>query len=72
MFVFDIMQATRAHFRHFIKQARNHAEASLRKPRHQHHMPRRKETHTLLLANNKGTDQPVHLRSHISTFVISS
>ena len=29
-----------------------------------------RETLTLMLANNKGADQPVHLRSLISAFVI--
>ena len=51
-----------------IRQARRQAGA--RKPLLQHHMHIDAKTLTLLVANNKGTDQPAYPRSLISAFVI--
>ena len=48
--------------------ARSQVEA--RKPGLQHHMDLKAKTLTLLLVNNKDTDQPAHPGSLISAFVI--
>ena len=48
-----------------MSQARSHAEARI-----QHHIGLDAKTLALLLAKNKGVDQPAHPRSLISAFVI--